>query len=103
MLISLPESLYDLPEHLRLRKLLKGLADPARQVLLVVAPAVALVDKEDDAEVADVTDDTPDGLVDRAGGLLGIPDLPVKGARGRRRLGLVGVEVVLLHQDARVI
>jgi hypothetical protein len=103
MLIGLPESLYDFPKHLSLWKLLKGLADPAWQVLLVVPPAKALIDKEDDTEVADVTDYTSDGLVNRAGRFLGIPDLAVQGARGRGRLRLVGVKVVLLHQNAWVI
>jgi hypothetical protein len=88
---------------LRLRELPKGLADPAREVPLVAPPAIALIDEKDDAEVADVTDNTPDGLVNRPGGLLGIPDLAVEGARGRGCLGLVGVEVVLLHQNAWVI
>jgi hypothetical protein len=91
MLIILPEPLHNLPEQLRLRELSKSLADPAREVPLVAPPAVALVDEEDDAEVANVTDNTPDGLVNRAGRLLGIPDLAVEGARGRGRLGLVSV------------
>ncbi len=85
MLVYLPEPLNDIPEHLRPRKLLKGLADPAREVLLIASPAIALVDEEDDAEVADVTDDTPNGLVYRTGCLLGIPDLAVQGTGGRRR------------------
>ena len=91
MLIILPEPLHNLTKQLRLRELPKGLADPAREVPLVAPPAIALVDEEDDAEVADVTDDTPDRLVNRAGGLLGIPDLAVEGARGRGGLGLIGV------------
>ena len=91
MLIILPETLHNLTKQLRLWKLPKGLPDPARQVSLVAPPAVALVDEEDDPKVADVTDDTPNGLVNRAGGLLGIPNLAVEGARGRGRLGLIGV------------
>jgi len=63
------------PQLFRAGEHLDAVAEPLGNLGAIRLPCVSFIDEDNSAKVLDMTDDTPDGLVDSPCGLLAVPIL----------------------------